>query len=58
MFKKGDIAFLPAGGSICFFIGDSEPGKKMTPLGKITSNVDALTEVKSCDVFSLYDDKV
>ena len=57
VFKKGDIAFLPAGGSICFFIVDSEPGKKMTLLGKITSNVDALTEVKSGDVFSLYADK-
>ena len=57
VFKKGDVAFLPAEGSICFFIEDSEPGKKMTPLGKITSNVDALTEVKSGDVFYLYADK-
>jgi len=57
VFKKGDVAFLPAEGSICFFIRDSEPGKKMTPLGKITSNIDALTEVKSGDVFSLYADK-
>ena len=55
-FKKGDIAFLPVEGSICFFVVDSEPGKKMTPLGKITSNVDALKEVKSGDVFSLYAD--
>jgi hypothetical protein len=53
-FKKGDIAFLPAEGSICFFIVDSEIGKKMTPLGKITSNTDSLKEVKSGDVFSLY----
>ena len=57
VFKKGDVAFLPAEGSICFFISDSEPDKKMTPLGKITSNIDALTEVKSGDVFSLYADK-
>jgi hypothetical protein len=56
VFKKGDVAFLPAQGSICFFIGDSEPGKKMTPLGKITSNIDALAEVKPGDVFSLYAD--
>ncbi|MFQ5572868.1 MAG: cyclophilin-like fold protein [Nitrosopumilaceae archaeon] len=55
-FKKGDVAFLPAEGSICFFIADSEPGKKMTPLGKITSNIDALKEVKSGDVFTLYAD--
>ncbi|MFQ5572679.1 MAG: cyclophilin-like fold protein [Nitrosopumilaceae archaeon] len=55
-FKKGDVAFLPAEGSICFFITNSEPGKKMTPLGKITSNVNALKEVKSGDVFSIYAD--
>ena len=55
-FKKGDVAFLPAEGSICFFIGDSEPGKKMTPIGKIISNIDALTEIKSGDVLSLYAD--
>lgn len=57
IFKKGDVAFLPAQGSICFFIGDSEPGKKMTPIGKIISNIEALTEIKSGDVFSLYADK-
>ena len=55
-FKKGDIAFLPSGGSICFFLDDNEPGKKMTLLGKITSNVDILKEVKAGDVFSLYAD--
>lgn len=55
-FKKGEIAFLPIGGSICFFVENSEFDKKMTPLGKITSNIDALKEVKSGDVFSLYAD--
>ena len=55
-FKKGDIAFLPSGGSICFFLDDNKPGKKMTLLGKITSNVDVLKEVKAGDVFSLYAD--
>ena len=55
-FKKGDIAFLPAEGSICFFIENSEPEKKMTPLGKIASNVDALKEIKPGDVFSFYAD--
>ena len=56
IFKKGDVAFLPAEGSICFFIADSEPGKKMTPLGKITSNIEALSNVSSGDVLSLYAD--
>ena len=53
-FKKGDIAFFPTSGSICFFFMNSEPGKIMTPIGKITSNVDELKNVKSGDIFSLY----
>ncbi len=56
VFKKGDVAFLPAEGSICFFVADSEPGKKMTPLGKITSDVNTLTQIKSGDILSLYAD--
>ena len=54
-FKKGEIAFLPNGGSICFFLGNSHPGKKMSPIGKITSNIESLSEVKSGDVFLLYE---
>ncbi len=55
-FKKGEIAFLPASGSICFFFANSEPGKTMTPIGKITSNADELKDVQSGDIFSLYED--
>ncbi len=53
-FKKGDIAFLPNNGSICFFYEDTISTKAMSPLGKITSNIDTLKDVKSGDVFSLY----
>ena len=55
-FKKGDIAFLSSAGSICFFIEDTSPGKIMTPIGKILANIDALKDVKSGDVFRLYDE--
>jgi len=55
-FKKGDIAFSSSSGSICFFISDSEPGKTMTPIGKLTENVDALRDLKPGDVFLLYAD--
>jgi uncharacterized protein len=57
-FKKGDIAFLPITGSICFFIEDTTPGKTMTILGRIIENIDALKNVKSGDVFSLYEETV
>lgn len=53
-FKKGDIAFLPTGGSVCFFISDSSPGKTMTPIGTITSNIEELKNVKSGDVLKFH----
>ena len=34
-FKRGDIAFLPTEGSICFYINDVDDGKPMTIIGKI-----------------------
>lgn len=55
-FKKGDIAFLPANGSICFFSNDVSSSKTMTPIGKILSDVSPLHEIKSGDVFLLYAD--
>jgi hypothetical protein len=50
-FKKGEIAFLTANGSICFFLNDTMSPKTMTPIGIITSNVEALNDVKPGDVF-------
>ncbi len=49
-FKKDDIAFSPAGGSVCFFLSDVVLTKSMTPIGKITSGSDALNDVKPGDV--------
>jgi hypothetical protein len=53
-FKKGDIAFTPAGSSVCLFVSDVVTSKPMTPIGKILTNVDSLKDVKSGDVISLY----
>ena len=53
-FKKGDIAFFPSNGSICFFLENASDVKTMTPIGKIISQVEALNDVKSGDVFALY----
>ncbi len=55
-FKKGDVAFLPSTGSICFFIKDVTSGKTMTPIGKLSDNIDALKDVKSGDVFCIYEE--
>lgn len=53
-FKKGDIAFLPTSGSICFFMADISAGKTMTPIGRIISNIEDLKNAKPGDVLKLY----
>ena len=55
-FKKGDVAFLPSSGSICFFINDVASAKTMTLIGKLNDNIDALKDVKSGDVFCIYEE--
>ena len=57
-FKKGDVAFLPSAGSICFFLNDAIFTKTMTPIGKLNGNIDALKDVKSGDVFCIYDETI
>ena len=52
-FKKGDIAFLPTEGSICFYMDDVFGGKPMAIVGNITGNIEKLRSVKSSDVLSL-----
>jgi len=57
-FKKGDVTYLPSTGSICFFLNDAVFVKAMTPIGKLGENINALKDVKSGDVFSIYEDAV
>ena len=54
-FKKNDIAFYPAEGSICFFVNNASTGKQMSPIGKIVSGLENLINVKSGDVLSIYE---
>lgn len=55
-FKKGDVAFLPSSGSVCFFMKDVTSAKTMTPIGKLGNNIDALNDVKSGDVLCIYEE--
>lgn len=55
-FKKGDVAFSSSSSSICFFISDSNPGKMMTPIGKLREKIDSLNDLKPGDVFLLYEE--
>ena len=52
-FKKGDIAFLPTEGSICFYMDDISDGKPMTIIGKIIDDTEKLNGIKSSDILSL-----
>jgi len=52
-FKKGDVSFMASNGSICFFLEDVPAAKSMTLIGKVTTNLDALKEVKPGDTFSI-----
>jgi len=52
-FKKGDIAFLPTEGSICFYMDDISDGKPMTIIGKIIDDIERLSGIKSGDTLSL-----
>ena len=55
-FKKGDVAFLPSTGSICFFVCDVNSAKTMTPIGKLHGDIDELKNVKPGDVLRLYEE--
>jgi len=57
-FKKGDVAYLPSSGSSCFFLNNVTSGKTMTPIGKLSNNIDALKNVKPGDVFCIYEETI
>ena len=57
-FKKGDIAYFPTGGCICFFLNDVLDGQPMTPIGKLLSSIENLKDVKTGDILTLYSEAV
>jgi len=52
-FKKGDIAFMPSGSMICFFMQDTRSYKPMNPLGVITSGMEVLEAGKRGDYLEI-----
>jgi len=45
--EKGTIAFWPMGSAICVFYGESQPYSPVNILGKVTSNLELFSRVKS-----------
>lgn len=52
-FKRGDVAFYPAEGSVCFFTEDASAGKQMSPIGRIVSGIEELSNAGPGDILSL-----
>lgn len=52
-FKKGDIAFFPGTGSICFCLNDIRSGNVMSPIGKIVNGIELLISIKPGDILSI-----
>jgi hypothetical protein len=52
-FKRGDIAFMPAGCMLCFFLQDTRSYKPMNPLGEIIEGLEILESCKRGDVIQV-----
>ncbi len=52
-FSRGDIAFLPSGGLVCFFLKDSRSERPLNPLGKVDEGITVFDEVKRGDTVRL-----
>lgn len=52
-FKRGEIVFYPAEGSICFVHNDTMLSHAMSPIGRMTDYADELDSLESGDVLTL-----
>jgi uncharacterized protein len=47
--KKGSVAFMPSGGTLCFFLEDTRSYKPMNLLGQVEQGLDVLQSVRRGD---------
>ena len=52
-FAKGDITLMTSNGSICFFLKDAAVSYAMNLIGKLTSNIEVLGNLRPIDTLSL-----
>ena len=52
-FSKGDITFMTSNGSMCFFLKDANVSYSMNLIGKITSTIEELINLKPVDVLTI-----
>jgi hypothetical protein len=48
-FRKGTLAFMPAGSMLCFFLEDTRSYKPMNLLGEIMEGLDLISNLKRGD---------
>ena len=52
-FSNGDITLMTSSGSICFFLKDATVSYSMNLIGKITSKIDVLANLRSIDTLTI-----
>jgi hypothetical protein len=52
-FSKGDITLMTSSGSMCFFLKDASVSYSMNLIGKITSTIEVLTNLRPRDSLTI-----
>lgn len=52
-FSKGEIAFLAANGSLCFFTANAKSASPLNPVGKVQTNPELLERLSAGDVMAI-----
>ncbi len=52
-FAKGDVAFLPANGSLCFFLANAKSQSPLNPIGKIEGSLSVLESLSAGDTIEI-----
>lgn len=48
-FKRAQLAFMPAGSMLCFFLDDTKSYQPLNPLGEVTEGLELLDNLKRGD---------
>ena len=49
-FGRGEVAFLPAGGLVCVFLGTARSDRPLNPVGKVESGMEVFDAIRRGDV--------
>jgi hypothetical protein len=52
-YARGEVAFLPSGGLLCFFLGDARSDRPLNPVGKVEEGLELFDGLRPGDVVRL-----